>query len=221
MKRFDTYCTMFSINDPFPVTEILMCSFAAYLADEGLAPQTIKTYLASLRSTQLSLGLPDPREQSSLPVLKRVQAGISRVRLQKGVPSRVRLPITINVLSAIKSHLEAVSYTDTEVFWAIAASAFFGFFRLGELVLPNGTQWDQKLHLSWGDVAIDSHTAPSIIQIHLKQSKCDQFGRGADIILGKTDSTICPVRAILAYMDQRDQRSGPFFLLSDSTPASK
>ena len=221
MKRFDTYCTRYSINDPFPVNEMLLCSFAAYLADEGLAPQTIKTYLAALRNTQLSLGLPDPREKSSLPILKRVQAGISRVRLQKGTHKRVRLPITIKILRAIHAHLATSSGPDREVFWAIATSAFFGFFRLGELLLPKGTQWDQQCHLSWGDVAVDDHAKPSIVQFHLRQSKCDQFGRGADVILGTTDDPICPVKAILAYLPRRDDRSGPFFLMHDSTPASK
>ncbi len=88
-------------------------------------------------------------------------------------------------------------------------------------MLQSGTLWDPKRHLSWGDVAVDNHTAPSTVQMHLKQSKCDQFGKGADVILGKTDSAICPVRAILAYIALRDDRPGPFFLLGDSTPASK
>ena len=51
-----------------------MCCFAAFLADEGLAPHTGKGYLAAVRSMQISLGLPDIRDQSSLPMLKRVQA---------------------------------------------------------------------------------------------------------------------------------------------------
>ena len=130
MRRFDTYCTRYSVNDPFndpfPVNEMLLCSFAAYLADEGLAPLTIKTYLAAIRNMQLSLGLPDPREQSSLPIMKRVQAG---VRLQKGAQKRVRLPITIKILRAIHTHLPTSSGPDSKVFWAIATSAFFGFFR--------------------------------------------------------------------------------------------
>lgn len=71
-----------------------MCCFASFLAGEGLAPQTGKSYLAAVRSMQISLGLPDPREQSSLPILKRMQAGISRARMRKGPKSRVRLPIT-------------------------------------------------------------------------------------------------------------------------------
>ena len=30
--------------------------------------------------------------------------------------------------------------------------------------------------LAWGDVAVDNHTAPRMMQLHLKVSKCDQFG---------------------------------------------
>ncbi len=226
MRRFNSYCIHFSVSDPFPVNEMVLCSFAAYLADEGLAPQTIKTYLSAVRNTQLSLGFPDPRDQSSLPILKRVQAGISRIRLQNGAPSKTRLPITIGILRQIKSHLDAAAYTDTEVFWAIATSAFFGFFRLGELILTSGSQWDHKRHVPLmgrrGGGYPDSHTAaPSFIQIHLKQSKCDQFGRGADVILGATGSDVCPVRAMLAYTTQRGAHPGPFFRLRDSSPALK
>ena len=72
MKRFHGFCVKFNVVNPFPVTEQLLRSFVSFLADEGLAPQTGKSYLAAVRNMQISLGLPDPRESSSLPVLKRV-----------------------------------------------------------------------------------------------------------------------------------------------------
>ena len=84
LRRFHAFCTQFAVHSPFPVSEQLLCCFAAYLADQGLAPQTGKSYLSAIRCMQISLGLPDPRDQSSLPVLKRVQAGISRARLAHG-----------------------------------------------------------------------------------------------------------------------------------------
>ena len=34
MKRFSTFCEHYQVSDPFPVTEVLLCSFAAYLADD-------------------------------------------------------------------------------------------------------------------------------------------------------------------------------------------
>ena len=74
MKRFNSFCAQYNVLQPFPLSEELLCSFAA---DQGLASQTGKSYLSALRSMQISLGLPDPRDQSSLPILKRVQAGIN------------------------------------------------------------------------------------------------------------------------------------------------
>lgn len=131
MKRFHSFCTTYNVLNPFPVSEQLLCTFTAFLADQGLAPQTIKSYLAAVRNMQISLGFPDPREQSSLPILKRVQAGISRMRMLKGSPPRIRLPITAHILGRIKSSLDASSNPDKTVLWAIATSAFFVFFRLG------------------------------------------------------------------------------------------
>ena len=94
MKQFHQFCSKFNVTAPFPVTEHLLCCFAAYLADQGLASQTGSSYLAAVRNMQISLGLPDPRDSSSLLILKRVQAGIKRARLGKATPSSVRLPIT-------------------------------------------------------------------------------------------------------------------------------
>ena len=87
MKRFNKFCTLFNVSLPFPVTEDLLCSFAAFLAEDGLAPQTIKVYLSAIRNTQISLGFPEPREQSAMARLKRVLAGIRRVRSRIGPPS--------------------------------------------------------------------------------------------------------------------------------------
>ena len=160
---------------PFPC---VLCSFASFLADQGLAPQTGKSYLSALRSMQISLGLPDPREHSSMPVFKRVQAGISRMRLLKGTPGRIRLPITVLMLGKIKTALFDSSNPKKVVIWAVACTAFFGFFRLGELFSESRRAFVPATDLSWGDVAVDNHSSPRMIQIHLKKSKCDQVGGG-------------------------------------------
>ena len=123
-----------------------------------------KSYLAAIRNTQLSLGLPDPREQSSLPVLKRVLAGISRSRLGRGQPSRVRLPVTAVLLRRIKHELERSAHPERRVLWGVCCTAFFGFFRLGELLRSSPSEFDPRLHLSWGDMAVDSPQAPTMVR---------------------------------------------------------
>ena len=40
--------------------------------------------------------------------------------------------------------------------WAAACMAFFGFFCLGEIILPLGETYNAAIHLSAGDMSIDS-----------------------------------------------------------------
>ena len=116
MKHFHSFCTTYNVLNPFPLSEQLLCTFAAFLADQGLAPQTIKSYLAAVRNMQISLGFPDPREQSSLPLLKGVQAGISRLRMLKGSPPRICLPITAHILNKL-NHFSRHPLTQTKWFY--------------------------------------------------------------------------------------------------------
>ena len=221
MRKFGSFCERYHVHDPFPATENLLCSFAAFMADDGLAPQTVKSYLAAVRNTQLSLGLPDPREQSSLPILRRVLVGISRSRIGRGQPSRVRLPMTAPLLRNVKKELERSANPERLVLWAVCCAAFFGFFRLGELLLTKQSDYNPRLHLSWGDMAVDDRQAPKMLKVHLKQSKTDPVGRGADIVLGRTGCDLCPVAAVLTYIAARGSQQGPFFVTSAARPLTK
>ena len=68
---------------------------------------------------------------------------------------------------------------------------------------------------------MDSHSTPTMIQIHLKKSKCDQAGRGADIVIGRTGCNLCPVSAILHYITTRGDQAGPFFVNSSKETITK
>ena len=92
---------------------------------------------------------------------------------------------------------------------------------MGELLLSSGTEFDPTRHLAWGDMAVDNAQNPRIIKFHLKQSKTDQFGRGADVILGRTGLDLCPVVATLAYVASRGAQPGPFFVTAERKPLLK
>ncbi|KAL5514951.1 hypothetical protein EMCRGX_G000046 [Ephydatia muelleri] len=171
------------------------------LADDGLAPQTIKSYLSAVQSMQLSLRLPPPRDQSSLPILKRVLDGLIR---DKSL-----------------GELDTAASPDSMVYWAIATTAFFGFFRLGELLVEAETLYNSALHLSWGDVAINDQAAATMVKFHLRRSKCDQFGTGADVLLRRSGCQLCPVAAILAYIKARADTQGAFFVDNNKVPITK
>ena len=67
-------------------------------------------------------------------------------------------------------------------------------------------------------MAVDNQQALSVIKLHQKQSKTDPFGRGADIVLGKTGCNLCPVAG---YVAARGDRQGPFFMTKEAKPLTK
>ena len=103
----------------------------------------------------------------------------------------------------------------------MCCTAFFGFFRLGELLQSLQAHFNPELHLSWGDMAVDNPQNPKMLKLRLRQSKTDQFGRGVDVVLGKTGCEICPVSAVLSYVSVRGGQQGPFFLKSTKRPLLK
>ena len=120
----------------------------------------------------------------------------------RGSNSRIRLPITIQILTRIHQALVSSNHPERTVIWAIACSAFFEFFRVGKLLPSSARNFNPATSLCWGDVAVDNHLDPTMIQVHLRVAKCDQFGKGSDIILGRTSLTICPVSALELHREK-------------------
>ena len=87
--------------------------------------------------------------------------------------------------------------------------------------MPSLKEYDPEGHLSVGDVALDSHQDPSVVRVHIKQSKTDPFRRGVFIYLGKTENDLCPVAALSAFLVVRGSEAGPFFRFSSGRPLSR
>ena len=105
--------------------------------------------------------------------------------------------------------------------WAAVTLCFFGFFRAGEITVPTQEAFDARVHLCWGDVAIDDRVNPQVVRVHLRRSKTDQFGSGVDVVVGRTGDCLCPVAAVCAYIAHRGSRPGPFFRFGNGTPLTK
>jgi len=75
---------------------------------------------------------------------------------------------------------------------------FFGFFRLGEL-LGYTLAFDSATCLAWNGVAVEDTSNLSQAKIQQKKSN---WGRGLDIFLGYTDTSLCPVATITSYVHE-------------------
>ena len=187
--------------------------FVGHLAQQGLSYASIKVYMSAVRNLHVSEGLHEEFAKHLTPRLELVLKGIKK----ESAPRRLRLPITLDVMEKIKRVLlQRPKDPENVMMWAACCTAFFGFLRCGEFTIPSLATYDPEVHLFLADVAVDDKLAPTVVQITIKQSKTDPFRQGVQLYLGKTDTGLCPVKAVWAYRATRDAIPGPLFKLANT-----
>ncbi len=145
---------------------------------------SVKSYLAAIRYTQITLGLGDPHI-SEWPRLSYVVRGMKKRTAHYA--RRPRLPITPAILRQLRSAWEKLANPlNRNMLWAAACMCFFGFLRSGEVVVPSAKAFDPAIHLCRGDVRVDSRDSPSYLEVSIKASKTDVFRKGVTVVLGRT-----------------------------------
>ena len=127
-----------------------------------------------------------------------------------------RQPITPNILLALKKYLQScLNYTATDklMLWAAFTTAFFGFLRSSEFTLPTTRTFSKDSNLLLSDVSIHQNH----ISIVIKSSKCDPFRQGCIIRLSRTPNHLCPVSALIHFINNHPTRTGPLFTFTDKT----
>ena len=129
-----------------------------------------------------------------------------------------RLPITLLILSRIYEVLNQHpdSY-ENKPLWAACCLGFFAFLISGKFTLKQGERFNPSRHLSVNDVATDNLSKPTRLQIHIKGSKTDQWRQGAYLVVGHTNSHICTVKVVSAYIAVRGFK-GPLFIDRKGSP---
>lgn len=213
-----SFCSQFGMS-PLPVTERGLVAFVASMVKQGLQHSTIKSYLSAVRHLQISVGGGDPR-MGGMPQLELVVRG-SKKEKAKG-QKLTRLPITPAILLRMRAVWEKETLGwDGVMLWAACCLGFFGFLRSGELVAPADGEFDPGQHLSFADVSVDNRSHPTVLAVQIKQSKTDPFRQGTTIFMGRTDTALCPVAAVLAFMAMRGPGEGPLFRFQDNRPLTR
>ena len=96
--------------------------------------------------------------------------------------------------------------------WAACCTRFL---RSGKISIRSDKEYDPSTHLSFGDIAVDSYENTSTIAIKIKASKTDPYRQGIMIYLGATNTKLCPVKAILAYIAVRGSEPGLPFMFAN------
>ena len=211
LHKFNTFRSTFKHNIIWPPTTQQLVQFIAYLSLHQYSATTVKSYLAGISFYCKMSSTPDTTQSF---VVKKSLMGYSRFM----VPVDKRKPITLDILHKLLNTLPLVCSLPYEVnlFSAVFTTAFFGYFRMGELVQNSCRELGHAIQVQ--DVRI---TSANSVQILLKHSKTDQMGKGVIINLFSTSRDICPVKSLKSYIGVRPCVPGSFFCHAGGAPVTR
>lgn len=157
--------------------------------------------------------MPDPTQAF---IVKKMCEGFRRLR------SRLdsRIPILYDTLVQICTSLPSIcnSPYEAKLFKAAYAVAFFGLFRVSELV-ADPAQPERGLRRE--DVSLHQLTNQTTVKIRLRISKASQRSASIFVPLQPFLGPICPCTSLLQYLQLRPEPSDYFFCHINGKPLSR
>ena len=148
------------------------------------------------------------------PQLDNVLKGIARTRSKR---KKRRDPITSDRLRTFTDNIGALRLTSTDEAMVTAAMwlGMMGLLRAGEMTTKTQAGFDPAVNANRRDVTIHRSTGGRLAHLTflLRQSKCDQTGRGVVVTMYASGTEHCAVRYMARYLDLTSGRpaDGPLF----------
>ncbi|KAJ8316547.1 hypothetical protein KUTeg_005904 [Tegillarca granosa] len=205
LKMFDHFRSHYGIIIQWPPNISDLNNFIAFLSLKGCASSTIRTYISAIGNRCKMLNFTDTTKSF---IVKKMLIGLTRLDKR----TDIRMPITVDILKKIvKFEFEIV------LFSAIFSLAFFGVFRIGELVVSSINRHGHALQSN------NIHFLEQInsLEIFIPHSKTDQSGKGSVLLIPATYLPICAVKAVKSFMNIRPQYFGTFFCHLSGQPVSR
>lgn len=208
VHKFQAFMTQYGMQLTWPPNLHQLTQFIGWLSLHGLAYNTAKLYITAVGYHCKIKGYVDPTQHF---IISKMLEGFRRSKYS----GDSRLPMSPTLLQRICGKLPAVCSNNYEVklFRAAYTLAFFGFMRVGELAWSRGMSYWSVLQLE--DINIDRKQNELSIQI--RQSKTDQHKEGTIIQLSSNTTAICPVVAMLEFIEVRSAINGPLFCHFDGS----
>ena len=207
MRQFLTFCRQINITPKYPLDEDTLIYFSVFMA-RSVQHGTIKNYLSAVKHYHSSNG-----HALALKTFLRLQLVLRGIKRVQGTNTKVRRPITLSILHLFYCllNIEHTNNKDSLMLWAAMTLAFFGFLRIGELTCNSA--FNENHHLMVRDIHLLPNGSPQYMLVRIKASKTDPFRQGQTILVGKSNSQLCPVSAMLAYLAviQSNLEPGPIF----------
>ncbi|KAJ7331886.1 hypothetical protein JRQ81_014066 [Phrynocephalus forsythii] len=192
-----------------PPTHEDVMHYMASLRAQGVPPSRLRAHRATISFFCTLGGCQDP---CRTPLIRRAMKGWERK-----TPKRQdnRKPITPPILRALWGELTGFCWSSYEarLFRCAFTLAFFGAFRVGELVASSRKEKGHSLALE------DLIFTPGALIIRLRSSKIDQRAKESHVILKKQgDTQLCPIKAAHKYLAHRGELPGPLLQHANGIP---
>lgn len=211
LKCFKSFRQNYSMPNIWPVPTAHLASFVSFCFNQNYSPATVTTYMSSISFIHKLKNMDDPTCSF---IIKKMLEGFRRLRSIRDV----RLPITKELLVKICSALQSVCYSAYEsiLFKAAFCLAYFGLFRVGELVHTDQRQAGYAVQLA--DINVNSNA----LSVRIRRSKNNQSGKPIFLQLSSfKDDSVCPVDAINQFLQMRSSSSGNLFIHANGLPLTR
>ncbi|XP_048253513.1 uncharacterized protein LOC125381159 [Haliotis rufescens] len=200
-----------NLGDVWPVPITHLVHFIAHLSVSGHAPSTVRTYMAGISTYHRLHSMED---RTGHFVITKMITGMQKCQGRQDH----RKPITIDLLKVIVNNLQFVCSSTYEVrlFKAVYCLAFFGFFRVSELVQTKLSQPG----CAFLDLEVQDTT--KTVTVTLRHSKTDRQSHGIVVSISAIPGhNLCPVAAVKAYLTVRSQGQTQAFVHFDKSPLTR
>ena len=209
---FNSFRAVYSLpNDwPAPLNQLIL--FIAYCFEKNYAPSTVILYMSGISFVHKIKGFYNPSENF---VIRKMLEGCKRLRHRKDY----RAPISMTILKKIIATLKHICYSDYEtvLFTAAFYLAYFGLFRVSELVICSNKAKGRALTKE--NVIFDRKDNSVIICIRV--SKTNQAGRPVFVRIPSNDESKVCIESLKKYTSIRSLRSEQFFCHSNGLPLTR
>ena len=210
---FDNFRTTQGLSCSWPTETQHVVQFVAHMSLAGKAYGTVRTYLAGIAAKHKLNGWGDPTQNY---LIQKVMQGFAKTNNH----SDSRLPITMGHLQKLIPTLPGVctSTYESKLFKAAYTLAFFGFFRVSELLGQGIDGKGGRKGLSFSDIHLGQN-----LRVNLSGSKTDQANIGQSVLVRcvPCNLEICPVKAMRDYVQARGSADGDLFVHFGGRPLTR
>ena len=203
-----------SVHVNLPVSTACVALFISFLCAKGLAPATINSYLSAIAYVHKIQGYYDTTKSF---LIEKLLVAVGR-RSQADIRLPISRPLLYELVRAL-AHTSTSAY-QRSLYGSMFLTAFYGFFRLGELACKSRTQSHVVVQFDQVTFLKQAHrvTAVKIVITSFKHNTCNR--PFTILIESEPSEPFCPVQILIDYIKQRGYTPGPLFSFTSGDAVS-